>query len=168
LRLLGKHLYYVHVNIIELENGRSPVPRRAGRPTKFNDATLDRLSAALADGMSIKSACVVAGIGVATLSEWRDEHPELDDRLAESRECARQKALQAIKAAGEKDWRAHAEWLRLSFPGDYRGNANKVEVNAIATAASPIVLTEEERLELIERQRVAEVLTGEPGEDSAA
>jgi hypothetical protein len=119
--------------------------------------------------MSIKSACVVAGIGVTTLADWREEHPELEDRLAESREFARRKALQAIKAAGDKDWRAHAEWLRLSFPGDYRGNANKVEVNAIATAASPIVLTEEERLELIERQRAAEVLTeGEPGEDSAA
>jgi hypothetical protein len=140
--------------MVESEDGQ--LAKRAGRPTKFNDATLDQLCAALADGMSYKSACVVAGIGVTTLSEWRDEHPELEDRLAESREFARQKALQAIKAAGEKDWRAHAEWLRLSFPGDYRGNANKVEVNAIATAASPIVLTEEERLELIQRQKDAE------------
>jgi hypothetical protein len=68
-----------------------------------------------------------------------------------------QKALQAIKAAGEKDWRAHAEWLRLSFPADYRGNANKIEVSATAQASS-IVLTEEERLEPIERQRAAQAL----------
>jgi len=107
--------------------------------------------------MSIKSACVVAGIGVTTLADWREEHPELEDRLAESREFARQKALQAIKAAGEKDWRAHAEWLRLSFPGDYRGNANKIQVSATAQASS-IVLPEEERLNLIERQRAAEDL----------
>jgi hypothetical protein len=62
-----------------------------------------------------------------------------------------------------KDWRAHAEWLRLSFPGDYRGNANKIEVSATAQASS-IVLTEEERLELIERQRAAEGLPDLPDE----
>ncbi len=61
-----------------------------------------------------------------------------------------------------QDWRAHAEWLRLSFPGDYRGNVNKIEVSATAQTSS-IVLTEEERLELIERQRVAEALP-EPGD----
>jgi hypothetical protein len=151
--------------MVELENGQLPVPARAGRPTKSNDATLDRLCPALSDGMSIKSACVVAGIGVTTLADWRDEYPELDDRLAESREFARQKALQAIKAAGEKDWRAHAEWLRLSFPGDYRGNANKIEVSATAQASS-IVLTEEERLKLIERQRAAEGLPDLPDENA--
>src|SRR5260370_36748493 len=143
--------------MVELENGQLPVLARAGRPTKFDDATLDRLCAALADGMAIKSACVVAGIGVTTLADWREEHPELEDRLAESREFARQKALQAIKAAGEKDWRAHAEWLRLSFPADYRGNANKHEVSATAQASS-IVLTEEQRLELLDRQRVPAAL----------
>src|SRR5260370_36149395 len=72
--------------MVEVEEGQLPLAKRAGRPTKFNDATLDRLCAALADGMSIKSACVVAGIGVTTLSEWREEYPELEDRLAESRD----------------------------------------------------------------------------------
>jgi hypothetical protein len=37
--------------MVELENGQLPVPTRAGRPTKFNDATLDRLCAALADAV---------------------------------------------------------------------------------------------------------------------
>jgi len=78
--------------------------------------------------MPIKGACVVTGIGVTTLAEWREKRPRLEDRLSEARELARQKALQAIKAAGEKDWRAHAEWLRLTFPADYRGSGNKVEV----------------------------------------
>jgi hypothetical protein len=147
--------------MVEGEEGQVPLAKRVGRPTKFNDATLDQLCAALADGMSIKSACVVAGLGVTTLKEWREEYPEVEERLAESREFARQKALQAIKAAGEKDWRAYAEWLRLSFPGDDRGKANKIEVSATAQAAS-IVLTEEERLKLIERQRAAEGLPDLP------
>jgi hypothetical protein len=78
--------------------------------------------------MPIKGACVVAGIGVTTLAEWREKRPEIEQLIDEARELARQKALQAIRAAGEKDWRASAEWLRLTFPADYRGNANKVEV----------------------------------------
>ena len=102
--------------------------RTLGRPTKYLEATVNRLCEALADGMAIKGACVVAGIGVTTLGEWREKRPEIEERLDEAREVARQKALQAIKAAGEKDWRAWAEWLRLTFPADYRGSGNKIEV----------------------------------------
>ena len=110
-------------------NGQLPLAKRAlGRPTKYSHHVLERLCGALSDGMPIKGACVVAGIGVTTLSEWREKHPEIEQRIDEARELARQQALQRIKAAGEKDWRAHAEWLRLTFPADYRGNANKVEV----------------------------------------
>jgi hypothetical protein len=101
-------------------------------------AALDRLCAALADGMPIKGACVVAGIGVTTLAEWRERHPRLEDRMSQARELARQKALQAIKAAGEKDWRARVEWLRLTFPADYRGSGHKVEVQqAVQVQISP-------------------------------
>src|SRR5262245_46820335 len=67
-----------------------------GRPTKFSEETIDRLCAALADGMPYKGACFVAGIGVTTLSDWRREHPELEERLELAREQARQKALRAI------------------------------------------------------------------------
>jgi hypothetical protein len=40
-------------------------------------------------------------------------------------------------------------WLKLSFPGDYRGSANRIEVTATASASSGLVLTEEQRLKLI-------------------
>jgi hypothetical protein len=128
--------------------------RPLGRPTKFNDETIGRLCTALSDGMQIKGACVVAGIGVTTLAEWRASQPELEARLSEAREHARQKALQAIKEAGQKDWRAHAESLRLSFPTDYRVSANKIEVNATASASS-FVLTVEKQRELQERRCAA-------------
>ena len=95
---------------------------------------------------------MVAAIGVTTLGEWREQHPELVTRLAGAREMARQKALQAIKAAGERDWRAHAEWLKLTFPSDYKGNT-KIGVSASAVVSSPAPMTEERRTELIERRR---------------
>ena len=104
--------------------------------------------------MPIKAGCVVAGIGVTTLNEWREKYPDLEERLSDAREQARLKALQAIKTAGEKDWRAHAESLRLSFPTDYRVSANKIEVNATASASS-FVLTVEKQRELQERRCAA-------------
>jgi hypothetical protein len=136
--------------------------RPLGRPTKFNDETIGRLCTALSDGMPIKGACVVAGIGVTTLAEWRASQPDLEERMSEARERARQKALQAIKGAGEKDWRTHAEWLRLSFPADYRGSANKIEVSASANAAT-VIITEERQRELQERRAKAlEATAGSP------
>src|SRR6266853_5611143 len=123
--------------------GQLPRENRAlGRPTKYSHHVLERFCAALSDGMPIKGACVVAGIGVTTLAEWREKRPEIEQRIDEARELARQKALQRIKAAGEKEWRAYAEWLRLTFPADYRGSVAKIEVSARATANAPILSIE--------------------------
>ena len=103
---------------------------KAGRPTKYSPETVERLLAGLADGLSYKSACITAGIGVSTLADWREKYPELEVRMEEAREVARQKMLQRIKRASENDWRAAAEWLRLTFPADYRRASNaSVEVN---------------------------------------
>jgi hypothetical protein len=103
--------------------------------------------------MPIKSACTVAGIGVTTLNEWREKYPELEPRLTEAREFARQKALGAIKNAGERDWRAWAEWLKLSFPSDYRCSSTRIDVSANAFASSAQVVSEEQRVALIERRQ---------------
>jgi hypothetical protein len=57
--------------------------------------------------MSNKAACIAANIGVATLRDWRKEHPDLELRMEEARKKARQKALRRIKVAAEQgDWRA--------------------------------------------------------------
>lgn len=65
-----------------------------------------------------------------------------------ARELARQTALQGIKTAGEKDWRAPAEWLKLTFPEHRQGNS--INVSAAATAQQAgVVCTEEQRQRLI-------------------
>jgi hypothetical protein len=125
--------------------------RQVGRPTKYNEETVARLCEALGDGMSIKSGCVIAGIGVQTLSDWRREYPELEQRLTESRELFREKALQTIKKAiYQDDWRAAAKALELIFPADYRAG-NKVTATATATASTAVVSVEKQK-ELQERK----------------
>jgi hypothetical protein len=121
-----------------------------GRPTKYTPETVDRLLAALADGLTQKQACLACGIGESTLYGWKKEHLELVTQMAEAREQARQKALAKIKAAGESgDWRASAEFLKLSFP-EYR-QGNSINVSATANAQQGIVVTEEKRRELQEK-----------------
>jgi hypothetical protein len=74
--------------------------------------------------------------------------------LASAREGARQKMLQRIKRASEDDWRAAAEWLRLTFPADYRRASNaSVEVNTAVQTA--VVCDEATRARLIaQRERI--------------
>src|SRR5436190_2746609 len=87
---------------------------RVGRPTKHSEETVARLCEALADGMPIKAACVVAGIGVTTLNEWRDKYSEIEERMSQARERYREKALQTIKRAIDAhDWRAAVAALKL-------------------------------------------------------
>jgi transposase-like protein len=59
------------------------------------------------------------GICENTLSAWRKQYSDLKPRIDAAREVARQTALQGIKTAGKKGWRALAEWLKLTFP-EYR------------------------------------------------
>jgi cell division protein ZapA (FtsZ GTPase activity inhibitor) len=115
-----------------------------------------RLLAALADGLNQKQACLACGIGETTLRDWKELHPGLEERMTEVREQARQKALAAIKAAGESDWRAASEFLKLSFQADYRRPDTHIGVDVNATAGSAtIVCTEEQRQRLIElRERL--------------
>ena len=123
---------------------------RVGRPTKYSEETIARLCEALADGMPIKAACVVAGIGVTTLNEWRDKYPELEERMSQARERYREKALQTIKRAIDAhDWRAAVAALKLIFP-EYR-ESTQIGVNV----GVAVVLPEAERVKLIERHERA-------------
>lgn len=126
---------------------------QVGRPTKYNEQTIERLCAALADGLPIKGACVVAGIGVTTLAEWREKYPEIEERMSQARESYREKALQTIKRAIDAhDWRAAVAALKLIFP-EYR-ESTKIDVNAIAVAGT-VVIPEAERQKLLERHERA-------------
>jgi len=66
----------------------------SGRPTKYSEETLDLFCNALAEGLSIKDACAMAGIGVQTLNDWRKRNSGLEQRIDHARELARQKTLQ--------------------------------------------------------------------------
>jgi hypothetical protein len=124
---------------------------KPGRPVLYKPEAVERLLAALSAGLTYKQACLACGISEATLHNWREQHPDLEPRMEAARETARQKALEGIKTAGEKDWRALAEWLKLTFPGHRQGNQNNI--NVTAQAGMQLVCDEPTRARLIELNR---------------
>ena len=81
-----------------------------------------------------------------------ERYPDLESRLAEAREQARQKALAGIKAAGEAgDWRALECFLKMSFQ-DYRDKGTQVQVNT-----GPQLVCDEETRKRLQALR-AEIL----------
>jgi hypothetical protein len=122
-----------------------------GRPTKYNEKTMALFYEALADGLPLKGACLKAGVGVTTMNEWRQRYPEIEERAEQARERYRDKALQTInKAIKNDDWRAAQAALKMCFP-EYR-ESTKIDVNAVACASASPVITEAERIKLIERR----------------
>ena len=108
---------------------------------------VDRLLASLDAGLTQKQACMACGICENTLATWRKQYDDLDPRIDAAREVARQTTLEGIKTAGEKDWRALAEWLKLTFL-EYRSGSS-INVNATAMNDNrTVVVTEAKRAEL--------------------
>jgi hypothetical protein len=103
-----------------------------GRPTKRTEPILSRLLEALEEGLPQRSACIAAGLSVTTLRDWRNQDPTLGVRMEEAQEKARRQTIAIIKSAAlARDWRAAAEYLKLTFPNDYRNTA-RIDVTATA------------------------------------
>jgi hypothetical protein len=59
-----------------------PLPRPVGRPTKHSPRLVERLCRAIAEGMPIKGACIVAGIcmkGFNTITRARETGGDRED-----------------------------------------------------------------------------------------
>ena len=99
-----------------------------GNKTKYSRTIVARICRYIESGLNNKQACQASGICESTLAAWRREYADFDSKIEAAREVMRAKVLAQIKAAGAKDWRAHAEFLRLAF-AEYRfGNSPQVSV----------------------------------------
>jgi hypothetical protein len=80
---------------------------------------------------------------------------QLRAKLSRAEKAAITERPTSIKAAGEKDWRALAEWLKLTFPEHRPGHSINVSINVSATANAQqaVVITGEHRKQLQEKLR---------------
>ena len=68
-----------------------------GRPSKLEEHEDDLLAAAR-EGLTYEGIARVAGIGVATLREWRDEHEDFSAALERARSEAERDLIQDVDA----------------------------------------------------------------------
>jgi len=67
----------------------------SGRPSKLEEYEDDILAAAR-EGLTYEGIARVAGIGVSTLHEWRDEHPQFSESLERARSEAERELIQEV------------------------------------------------------------------------
>src|SRR5438105_12814204 len=100
-----------------------PDARQIGRPTKFNDETVERALCCNRRGDAAQRRVHCCRNWGNNLEGMARAVPDLEEGIADARGHGRLRALPAIKAAGEKHWRAWNAWLKLTHPAEYRGSA---------------------------------------------
>lgn len=68
-----------------------------GRPSKLEEYE-DAILEAAREGLTYEGIARVAGIGVSTLHEWRDEHPDFSESLERARSVAERDLIQDVDA----------------------------------------------------------------------
>jgi hypothetical protein len=97
---------------------------------KLNDQTVSILCKALESGLSVVACCGIAGISESTFYRWRKDHDEFQIAIQASQYNFEVNAIEAIKRAGDKDWRAWAWLLERRFPKSWK---NYQEVNIVTS-----------------------------------
>jgi hypothetical protein len=134
-------------------DNETPVKNLGGRKTKWSPALANKVIELIKEGLSYQQAAQAVGVSPDRLRVWRRDKKGFNERVESARELLRAKVLAEIKAAGAKDWRAHAEFLRLCF-AEYRF-ATGASVNVAVQTALTMSDRDPERARLIERREKA-------------
>jgi len=99
---------------------------KRGRKTILNAALTKRICALLAKGSSIKSGCILCGIGERTYFDWQERGKAGEEPYAtffaaatRAREQHKQRLIEVVMKAVDRDAK-HAEWLlERQFPREF-------------------------------------------------
>ena len=107
------------------------------RPTKFTAETVSILIRAIRAGLTVGVACEAAGIDDAQFYRWqrgefpRGADPELKRQFRDDLTRAKARAsidlAEIVMQAGEKDWRAALELLRVRHPESFSKDREVIE-----------------------------------------
>jgi hypothetical protein len=124
---------------------------RTVRPYTLTQRARKRLLGHLKRGLNQTQALKATGISRTAFANWLLADPNLVDDIETARENARSRSLRAIQRAGREDWRAHVEFLKLSFG---MGKTQEQTVNVGVAVGQAPTMTEEDRLKIIaQRER---------------
>ncbi len=81
-----------------------------GRPKAVTDEVLRKLEEAFLIGATDKEACLVANIGMSTLYDYCQAHPDFADRKEELKDMPKYKARRNIVDAIDKGDKTISQW----------------------------------------------------------
>ena len=149
--------------------------RSPGRPSTYAEFMVSSICQVIFEtGASDTAAGEGAGVPSSTLSRWKEEHDDLQERLDMARAQFRAAKLREINEAkmadGRRDWRAAAWLLERSFPLEYSRRAvnappppppEKTERNpALVFSEKDMEEIRDGRLRYLEKDRLGRLCNG--------
>mgnify|MGYP001588212669 CR=1 FL=1 len=116
------------------------LPDPGGRPTVVTPEVVRKLEQAFSIDATITEACSYAGISRDTFYRWKDENPELYDKMESLRETPVLAMRQAAVQLGKATYTTSMDYLTRKRPDEF-GNRSKVE-HAGVVVTSPVPMTE--------------------------
>ena len=81
------------------------------RASKYNPTTRAKLLMYIRDGRTVKDVCSLVGISDMTLTRWRRQHPDFDEKYLKAVESQWQ-SLDATRKSGARTYRRNSTKLR--------------------------------------------------------
>lgn len=93
------------------QEARPVSPKRGrGQPTLFNNNVSRMICAKLENGLSLKDAAILAGVGYSTVNDWqrlgregKPEYSEFSEAIDRARAVARERWIKSINTQASKD-----------------------------------------------------------------
>jgi len=102
----------------------------AGRPTKYNDTVVERITQALRAGNTRRASCAYAGISEDTLSTWMKQKPDFADAIEKAEADAEVRNVAIIQRTADTTWQAAAWWLERRRKGDWSARTEMTGADA--------------------------------------
>jgi hypothetical protein len=96
-----------------------PARPGAGRPTKYSDDVVKRITDALRGGNTRRASCAAGGISQDTLAVWLRDNPDFADAVEKAEGEAELRNLAVIQDATKTTWQAAAWWLERKHKQDW-------------------------------------------------
>lgn len=129
--------------------------RPRGAKGKFEQERLDIIYKAVSQGMTIKSACSLAGITQTTFYDWVTNKPEFTALIKKAESEMKERALKVINQAAQNgQWQAAAWLLERREPNEY-GRQDRVRIEDVRGTAEKLA----EKIGVTVEELLAEVDT---------
>ena len=91
----------------------------AGRPTKYNEEVVQRITQALRAGNTRRASCAYAGISEDTFAVWLKDIPDFSDAIKKAEGDAEVRNVAIIQKAADTTWQAAAWWLERKHKAEW-------------------------------------------------